>query len=413
MTYPATTGDFRLPRHPAPNPAYERSAVIDLKAIRHNVRRVAAAAAPARVMAVVKADAYGHGAVPVARAALEAGARWLGVAHIAEALTLRAAGIDAPLLAWLHTPESDFGAAVAAGVDIGCSGWELDRIVAAAREQERPARVHLKGDTGLGRNGATIDAWDQLVGEAKKYQNEGLLRVVGIFSHLAVADEPHRPETDEQLTAFREVLTIAEDAGVVPEVRHLANTPATLSRPDTHFDLVRVGLGIYGLSPFEGQTSAELGLRPAMTLRTVVSHCKDVPAGQGVSYGLNYRTAGASTLGLIPLGYADGVPRVATGGPVRVDGVTYPVAGRIAMDQMVIDLGGREVSDGGKSLLGAEAELFGNGADGGPTADDWARAAGTNNYEIVTRISARVPRRYINESETPLVPVSRSMTRPV
>jgi alanine racemase len=368
--------------------------VIDLDAIRHNVRRLAAAASPAKVMAVVKADAYGHGAVPVARAALQAGASWLGVAHISEALALRAAGIDAPLLAWLHTTDSNFGAAVAAGVDIGCSGWELERIVAAAREQERPARVHLKVDTGLGRNGATPETWDRLVGEAVEYQDQGLLRVVGIFSHLAVADEPERPETDQQVAAFREALAIAEDAGVDPEVRHLANTPATLSRPDTHFDLVRVGLGIYGLSPFDGQTSAELGLRPAMTLRTLVSQCKQVPAGQGVSYGLHYRTREASTLALIPMGYADGVPRIGTGGPVRVAGRTYPVVGRIAMDQMVIDLGPEASA---ADLHGAEAELFGNGADGGPTADDWARAAGTINYEIVTRISPRVPRRFINE----------------
>ncbi|WP_285248677.1 alanine racemase [Pseudarthrobacter sp. efr-133-R2A-89] len=394
MTYPATTGEFSAAS--GPDPRHERSAVIDLDAIRHNVRRLADAASPAKVMAVVKADAYGHGAVPVARAALQSGAAWLGVAHISEALALRAAGIDAPLLAWLHTTDSNFGAAVAAGVDIGCSGWELERIVAAAREQERPARVHLKVDTGLGRNGATPEAWDRLVGEAVEYQDQGLLRVVGIFSHLAVADEPDRPETDDQLAAFREALAIAEDAGVDPEVRHLANTPATLSRPDTHFDLVRVGLGIYGLSPFEGQTSVELGLRPAMTLRTLVSQCKGVPAGQGVSYGLHYRTREASTLALIPLGYADGVPRVATGGPVRVAGKTYPVVGRIAMDQMVIDLG-PEARD--SSLLGAEAVLFGDGADGGPTADDWAQAAGTINYEIVTRISPRVPRRFINEDQ--------------
>ncbi len=380
--------------------AEERSAEIDLEAVRHNVRRLAAVASPAKVMAVVKADAYGHGAVPVARAALSAGASWLGTAHISEALALRAAGIEAPLLAWLHTPDSNFAAAVAAGIDIGCSGWELERIVAAAREQERPARIHLKVDTGLGRNGASPGDWDRLVGEAMEYQDAGLLRVVGIFSHLAVADEPARPETDEQLALFRDILAVARDAGVDPEVRHLANTPATLSRPDTHFDLVRVGLGIYGLSPFEGLSPAELGLRPAMTVRTVVSHCKDVPAGQGVSYGLNYRTGAVSTLGLIPLGYADGVPRVATGGPVRVDGTTYPVVGRIAMDQMVIDLGPRNVAAGGPSLLGAEAVLFGDGADGGPTAEDWAKAAGTNNYEIVTRISPRVPRRYVNEAPT-------------
>ncbi|MFS0717410.1 alanine racemase [Arthrobacter sp. 1P04PC] len=395
---PAASGESQPSEDAAPARAEERSAVIDLAAVRHNVRRLAAVASPAKVMAVVKADAYGHGAIPVARAALSAGASWLGVAHISEALALRAAGIDAPLLAWLHTPDSNFAAAVAAGIDIGCSGWELGRIVAAAREQERPARVHLKVDTGLGRNGVTLAAWDSLLGEALEYQDQGLLRVVGIFSHLAVADEPDRPETDAQLAAFRDILAMAQDAGVDPEVRHLANTPATLSRPDTHFDLVRVGLGIYGLSPFEDQGAEDVGLRPAMTLRTVVAHCKDVPAGQGVSYGLNYRTAGPSTLGLIPLGYADGVPRVATGGPVRVAERTYPVVGRIAMDQMVIDLGPLGVSAGGTSLLGEEAVLFGDGADGGPTAEDWARAAGTNNYEIVTRISTRVPRRYINEA---------------
>ncbi|MDQ0031034.1 alanine racemase [Arthrobacter bambusae] len=395
MTYEAAAS-FEPLKKPSSATVLERSAVIDLDAIRHNVRRFVAIASPASVMAVVKADAYGHGAVQVARAALDAGARWLGVAHISEALALRAAGIDAPMLAWLHTTESNFQAAVAAGVDVGISGWELDAVVAAAREQERPARIHLKVDTGLGRNGSTIAQWDKVVGQAMEYQDEGLLRVVGVFSHLAVADEPHRPETDEQLAAFREAIAIAEDAGVDTEVRHLANTPATLSRPDAHFNLVRVGLGLYGLSPFEGQSSAELGLRPAMTVRTLVSNCKRVPEGQGVSYGLHYRTPSESSLGLIPLGYADGVPRVATGGPVRVNGVSYPVVGRIAMDQMVIDLGSAVTDEA--AWLGTEAVMFGDGTDDGPTADDWAAAAGTNNYEIVTRISPRVPRIYINEA---------------
>ncbi|QCO96790.1 alanine racemase [Arthrobacter sp. 24S4-2] len=395
MTYQAADSSTPVTEAQPPRVS-ERSAVIDLDAIRHNVRRLAAVASPAKLMAVVKSDAYGHGAIPVARAALEAGASWLGVAHISEALDLRAAGIDAPLLAWLHTKESNFAAAVAAGIDIGISGWELEHVVAAARSQERPARVHLKVDTGLGRNGATTGQWDKVVGEAMEYQDKGLLRVVGIFSHLAVADEPERPETDEQLRAFREALAIAADADVDAEVRHLANTPATLSRPDTHFNLVRVGLGIYGLSPFVGQTSEELGLRPAMTVRTLVSNCKVVPEGQGVSYGLNYHTPGESTLGLIPLGYADGVPRIATGGPVRVNGVNYPVVGRIAMDQMVLDFGPGSAGPGA-GLPGAEAVMFGNGLDGGPTADHWAMAAGTNNYEIVTRISPRVPRAYINE----------------
>lgn len=376
----------------------ERTAVIDLDAIRSNVRRFVQVAAPARLMAVVKADAYGHGAIPVARSALEAGASWLGVAHIEEALALRAAGIDAPVLAWLHTPQSDFPAAIAAGIDLGSAGWELDLIAAAAGEQGRAARVHLKIDTGLGRNGSLASDLAALLTVAMAHQAAGLIRVVGIFSHLAVADEPDRLETDEQLEAFRAAVALAERAGAPLEVRHLANTPATLTRPDTHFDLVRVGLGVYGLSPFAGTAPSALGLRPAMTLTTSVAQCKDVPAGQGVSYGLGYRTAGPSALGLIPLGYADGIPRVATGGPVRVNGVTYPVVGRIAMDQMVIDLGEAGLVASGRSATGAAAVLFGPGGDGEPSVDEWAAAAGTNNYEIVTRISPRVQRRYLNEA---------------
>lgn len=368
--------------------------MIDLEAVRQNVRQIVGISYPAKVMAVVKADGYGHGAVPVAKAALEAGAAWLGVAHVREALELRRAGIEAPILAWLHTPATDFDAAVEAGIDLGASGWELEHIVAAAREQQRPARVHLKIDTGLGRNGSTSELWDAVIGEALEYQDEGLLRVAGLYSHLAVADEPQRDETDLQLRRFREAVAIAEDSGVDVEVRHLANTPAIFSRPDTHFDLVRAGIGIYGLSPFAGQTSEELGLKPAMTLKTFVAHCKDVPADQGVSYGLNYRTKAASTLALIPLGYGDGVPRVATGGPVRIGTEVFPVVGRIAMDQMVVDLGlGSRVADGG-SLLGHEAVLFGAAEAGDPSVDLWAAAAGTLNYEVVTRIAPRVPRIY-------------------
>jgi alanine racemase len=374
--------------------APERAAIIDLAAVRHNVRRLAQIAAPAVVMAVVKADAYGHGALPVARAAVEAGASWLGVAHIDEALRLRAAGITVPMLAWLHTPDSDFAAAVAAEVDLGCSGWELPRIAAAAATLGRPARIHLKVDTGLGRNGCTLTDLPALLAEVALLQSAGQIDVVGIFSHLAVADEPERPETDAQVTVFHEAIALANAAGVHPSVRHLANSPATLTRPDLHFDLVRTGLAVYGLSPLAERTPASLGLRPAMTLVARVAHCKEVPADQGVSYGLNYRTPAATTLALVPLGYADGVPRVATGGPVRVNGVTYPVVGRIAMDQMVIDLGEAGLVTTGRSLLGAEAVLFGPGDDGEASVDEWADAAGTINYEIVTRISARVPRVY-------------------
>jgi len=370
--------------------------VIDLDAIRHNVRHLAALAAPAKLMAVVKADAYGHGVVPVALAAIEAGAEWLGVAHISEALALRAAGIQVPVLAWLHTTDSDFHAAVAADIDLGCSGWELAHILAAAQQLRKTARIHLKIDTGLGRNGCTPEDWPDLVAAARQAELTGDVSVVGVFSHLAVADEPSRVETDEQLAGFTTAVGQAQTAGLNPTVRHLANSPGLLSRPDTHFDLVRAGLAIYGLSPFADKTSADLGLRPAMTLRTLVSLCKDVPAEQGVSYGLNYRTTAPTTLGLIPLGYADGIPRIATGGPVRVNGVTYPVVGRIAMDQMVIDLGEAALVASGASVIGAEAILFGPGDDGEASVDEWASAAGTINYEVVSRISPRVPRVYRN-----------------
>ena len=334
------------------------------------------------------------------RSAVAAGAAWLGTAHVSEGLALRAAGIELPVLSWLHTRDTDFEAAVAADIDLGCSGWELEHIVAAVRARQHPARVHLKIDTGLGRNGSTLEEWPALVAAAVAYQAEGLLRVVGVFSHLAVADEPERTETDEQLARFREAVAIAEEAGAWLEVRHIANSPAAMSRPDSHFDLVRVGLGIYGLSPFVDRTSAQLSLVPAMTLQTQIANCKDVPAEQGISYGLNYSTAEPTTLGLVPLGYADGIPRIASGGPVRVNGITYPVVGRIAMDQMVIDLGphGRDGFAQAAvpgSALGATAELFGNGHDGGPLVEQWAAAAGTINYEIVTRISQRVPRSYV------------------
>ncbi len=370
--------------------------MIDLDAIRHNVRHLVNLVAPARLMAVVKADAYGHGVAPVARAALEAGAEWLGVAHISEALALRAAAFHAPILAWLHTTDSDFHAAVAADIDLGCSGWELPLIVAAAQQLRKTARIHLKIDSGLGRNGSTAQDWGDLVARARQAEIAGYVTVVGIFSHLAVADEPSRIETDTQIVAFTMASAQAHAAGLSPALRHLANSAGALSRPDTHFDLVRAGLAIYGLSPFADKTSANLGLRPAMTLRTLVSMCKDVPAEHGVSYGLNYRTAAPTTLGLIPLGYADGIPRIATGGPVRVNGVTYPVVGRIAMDQMVIDLGEAALVASGASVIGVEAVLFGPGDDGEASVDEWAAAAGTINYEVVTRISPRVPRVYRN-----------------
>ncbi|MGP5678954.1 alanine racemase, partial [Glutamicibacter arilaitensis] len=294
--------------------------------------------------------------------------------------------------AWLHTEDTPFEAAIDAGLDLGVSGWELERVAAAARAVQTPARIHIKVDTGLGRNGSTMEALPDLLNRASDFQEEGLLRVVGLFSHLAVADEPERPETDEQLAVFNTAIELIEAAGFDLEVRHIANTPGILSRPDSHYEMVRLGLGLYGLSPFEEDTPQSFGLRPAMTVKTRVANVKMVRPGQGVSYGLNYKTEGETYLGLIPMGYADGLPRIATGAPVTVNGRTYPVRGRIAMDQCVIDLGA-DINP--EDFLGAEAIIFG---DGGQSVNTWAYAANTINYEVVTRISPRVPRYYIEGS---------------
>lgn len=380
-----------MPPVHTPSHVPERLASIDLAAVRHNIGQIAALTSPAAVMAVVKANGYGHGAVPVARAALEGGATWIGAAHVTEGLALRAAGIEAPVLCWLHTQDTDFAAGINAGIDLGVSGWELERIADAASAVSAPARVHLKIDTGLGRNGSTPQQWPALLARAAQLQEQGALRVVGVFSHFSVADEPQRPETDEQLTAFRHALAQAEAAGFDLQVRHIANTPGLLSRPDSHFDLVRCGLATYGLSPFEGTSSAQLGLRPAMRLSTRLANVKRVPAGHGVSYGLLYNTPTETVLGLVPLGYADGIPRISEGGPVMIHGAVYRSVGRVAMDQFVVDLGPEADEE---ALLGAEVVLF--GAEDAPAVEGWARAASTINYEIVTRVSERVPRRWVD-----------------
>jgi alanine racemase len=375
--------------------AMRAEAVIDLAALRGNIRALRARTGSAAVMSVVKADAYGHGAVPCARAALEAGATWLGAATPEEALGLRAAGIteeQARVLCWLWTPAGPWQQAVAADLDISVSGeWALRHVLDAVRAVGRPARVHLKADTGLGRNGAQPHDWPELVAAARAAEAEGLVAVVGIWSHFACADEPGHPANAAQLAAFRTALAVGEAAGLRPEVRHLANSPATLLMPEAHFDLVRAGLAQYGLSPVPDVGGPEdFGLRPVMTLQAALAQVKRVPAGHGISYGHSYVTAGETTLALVPLGYADGVPRHASStGPLWIGGKWRTVAGRVAMDQFVVDLGGD------RAEVGDLAVLFGPGDQGEPTAEDWARATGTISYEIVTRIGVRVPRRYV------------------
>ncbi|MER7201283.1 alanine racemase [Streptomyces sp. CB01635] len=375
-------------------PAVGRArAEIDLAALRANVRSLRDRAPGAEFMAVVKADAYGHGMIPCARAAREAGATWIGTATPEEALAVRAAGIEGRVMCWLWTPGGPWREGIEADLDMSVSGmWALDEVVAAARVVGRPARIQLKADTGLGRNGCLPGDWPELVRSAVAAEREGLVVVSGLWSHFACADEPGHPSIAAQLDRFREMVSFAEGAGVRPEVRHIANSPGTLTLPETHFDLVRPGIAMYGISPSpEIGTPEDFGLRPVMTLSASLALVKHAPGGLGVSYGHHYVTPGETTLGLVPLGYGDGIPRHASGtGPVLIGGKLRTVAGRVAMDQFVVDLGGDELR------AGDEAVLFGPGDRGEPTAEDWAQAAGTIAYEIVTRIGARVPRVYVD-----------------
>jgi alanine racemase len=364
-------------------------AVIDLAAVSANVAQLKAST-PAEVMAVVKADAYGHGLVPCASAALRGGATWLGVAKLDEALALRSAGITAPVLAWLWTPGDvdSLAAAVRAGVDIGVSSVAaLGAVQAVACAAGRTARVHLKIDTGLSRNGFYVDDWADAVAAAAKAQAGGEIAVTGIWSHFVWADEPEHPTNARQLANFASAVDVAEKAGLTPEVRHLANSAATLTMPAAHFDLVRPGVAVYGLSPIP---SDGFGLVPVMRLQAEIANVKAVRADEGVSYGHAYRTADATTLALVPLGYADGIPRAATNvGPVSIGGRRFTVSGRVCMDQFVVDVGRLPV------VAGDLAVLFGSGRDGEPLAQDWADALGTIHYEIVSRVGARVPRRFV------------------
>ncbi|MER5950849.1 alanine racemase [Streptomyces sp. NPDC001904] len=367
-------------------------AEIDLAALKANVRSLRAHAPGAAFMAVVKADAYGHGMLPVARAAKEAGAEWIGTATPEEALALRAAGVQGRIMCWLWVPGGPWREGIEADLDMSVGGlWALREVSAAARELGRTARVQLKADTGLGRGGCLRADWPELVREALAAQEAGLITVTGLWSHFACADEPGHPSIAAQLSEFREMVGYAEGEGVTPEVRHIANSPGTLTLPETHFDLVRPGIAMYGISPSpELGTPEDFGLRPVMTLKASLALVKHAPGGLGVSYGHHYVTPGPTTLALVPLGYADGIPRHASGtGPVLIGGKRRTVAGRVAMDQFVVDLGGDEPA------AGDEAVLFGPGDAGEPTAEDWAAAAGTIAYEIVTRIGSRVPRVYV------------------
>ncbi len=364
-----------------------REASVDVAAIAANVQHLRRMT-NSEVIAVVKADGYGHGATRSAVAALAGGATRIGVSDITEALALRRAGITAPILAWLHAPGTSFREAAGAGIELGISSFDQLQQASAAASVDRPVGVHLKLETGLGRNGVAPADYGVVFAEAARLERIGKLRVIGLFSHLS------NTSAEDDRAALRVFLDAAGSAaalGLAPPLRHLAATHAAIALPETRLGCVRLGIGIYGLSPFADRSSADVGLRPAMTLRAAVAAVRRVDAGHGVSYGYQHRTERESTLALIPIGYADGVPRNASGrGPVGIGGKPFSVAGRVAMDQFVVDVGDHPVA------VGDEAVLFGDPTLGVPSADDWARAADTINYEIVTRIGPRVPRRQVS-----------------
>lgn len=365
-------------------------AIVDLSAIRASVSALAAAAT-APVLAVVKADAYGHGLVPCARAALAGGASWLGVAHVAEATALRAAGIEAPVVSWLNPPGTCFQAAVRAGVDLAVSApWGLQDVLAATAATGTVARIHLKIDTGLHRNGVILRDLDDLLVAVARAQADGAIEVVGMMTHFAYADSPEHPTIARQLDAFRESLRRARGHGITPQVRHCANSAATLTLPDSHFDLVRPGIACYGLTPVPELGGPErFGLVPAMSLVSRVALTKAVHAGESVSYGHLWTATRDEHLALVPIGYADGIPRAASNrGAVLVGGERRPIAGRVCMDQFVVTCPAGVAP-------GDEIVLFGPGSRGEPTAQDWADAVDTLSYEIVTRIGPRIPRVHV------------------
>ena len=398
---------------------YPSSAAVDLAAIRHNLGVLRAAAPGALQLATVKANAYGHGLLPVARAALDGGADWLGVAQLAEAFTLRhgldEAGVtraEAPILAWISTSSSDFVAAIEADIDLSVSWtWVLADICAAARQVGRPARVHVKIDTGMSRAGSTLADLPALAAALRMAADDGLVDVVGAWSHMSRADDPSEAgnaSTASHVRIFEEGLAILADAGVTPRIRHLSATSGILWHPEAHYDMVRAGIGLYGLSPDPAVATAEqLGLIPALELRAPLTSVKVIEEGTPASYGGTWVAPTRRWIGLVPLGYGDGILR-AVSNKARVVVHTAsgpfnaPIVGRVCMDQFMVDLGQAEGSPGTPTARSGQAPaapgdiatLFGSGAGGEALADDWAQAAGTINYEIVTHLGAHIPRIY-------------------
>jgi alanine racemase len=371
-------------------PTAAAEAVVDLDAIAHNVRLLSELAGSAQVMAVVKADGYGHGATQAGRAALVAGAAELGVATIDEALALRRDGISAPVLAWLHPPGADFGPALEADIEVAVSSVrQLGEVLDAVERTSHSATVTVKVDTGLNRNGVRTAEYPEVLTLLRQAQASGAVRLRGIMSHLAHGDDPDNPFNDLQAQRLTEMAAHARDKGVGFEIVHLSNSPAAMTRPDLTFDMVRTGIAVYGQTPIPER--GDMGLQPAMTLKCPVALVRSVRAGDGVSYGHTWIAEHDTTLALLPIGYADGVFRTLSGRiDVLINGRLRRSVGRICMDQFVVDLGPGEVD----VADGDDAILFGPGSQGEQTAQDWADLLGTINYEVVTSPRGRVTRTY-------------------
>ena len=369
-----------------------RELVIDLDVIAGNLKTMRGHCPNVKICGVVKANGYGHGMIPVALRLQAEGVDYLGVADIEEALELRSAGISIPILAWLHDVDVDFRTAVSAKIEIGVSTvGQLDSVATAAESLGLRALVHLKVDTGLSRNGATMDDLPDLLRAAADLQSKDRIQVIGIFSHLSATDEA---SDLKQINRFDQAIAMAESYGIEPALRHITASDGSLSYPQAHYDMVRVGVALYGLSPFTNHSSADFGLVPAMTAQAKVVQVKRVLAGEGVSYGYTYRTSANTQLALVPVGYAEGLPRDASGkARVSINGHDYSLASRIAMDQFVVDVGFAEVKPSDQVII------FGNPELGVPSADDLAAASGTINYEIVTRMGGRFKRRYLPQPQ--------------
>lgn len=367
--------------------APQAEAVIDLDAFRTNIAALKACAPQSAFMTVVKADGYGHGVAQMARAARQAGSDWLGVATLDEALALRRMGDTGDVLCWLAAPGADFAAAIDAGVEVTASSAEQLAEILAAPASVRP-KVQLKVDTGLSRNGALGEQWSALAAAAAVAQAGGAVEITGVWSHFACADQPEHPANDAQEAAFVRAVEELKAAGIEPALRHLSNSAATLTRPSAHFDLVRVGIAAYGIRPDPPMTYAT-ELTPVMTLRARLAAVKRVPAGASVSYGHTWTSERDTTLGLVPVGYGEGILRTASNrAVVGFGGRRVPQVGVVCMDQFVVDLGEAEAA------RGDIVTVFGSGGEGEPTAEDWAVAAGTIAYEVVTRLGGRIERTY-------------------